>query len=386
MPMDMQEQFESTLVKIKVVGVGGGGNNAINRMIESGVEGVEFVAVNTDKAALNKSVAPYKVAIGEKLTKGHGAGANPDVGARAAEESVEDLTAALKGADMVFITAGMGGGTGTGAAPIVAKIARDMGILTVAVVTKPFDFEGRKRMLQAEAGIKNLRDTVDSLLVIPNERLKQISNTRITFLNAFVEADNVLKHGVQSISDLIRNIGIINLDFADVTTIMKDAGYAHMGVGVAQGKDKAEQAAKAAISSPLLETSIEGARGLLINITSSPDISLEEIDIASHIISDEAHPDATVIWGSIIDPTLEDEMRITVIAAGFDGNNKYTQAEKAASAATAKKAAPTAKSVNEGIGAEQTAEKTEEKDEAADSGFSDDEFGELLDLLNKNKR
>ena len=342
MPMDMQEQFESTLVKIKVVGVGGGGNNAINRMIESGVEGVEFVAVNTDKAALNKSVAPYKVAIGEKLTKGHGAGANPDVGARAAEESVEDLTAALKGADMVFITAGMGGGTGTGAAPIVAKIARDMGILTVAVVTKPFDFEGRKRMLQAEAGIKNLRDTVDSLLVIPNERLKQISNTRITFLNAFVEADNVLKHGVQSISDLIRNIGIINLDFADVTTIMKDAGYAHMGVGVAQGKDKAEQAAKAAISSPLLETSIEGARGLLINITSSPDISLEEIDIASHIISDEAHPDATVIWGSIIDPTLEDEMRITVIAAGFDGNNKYTQAEKAASAATAKKAAPTA--------------------------------------------
>ena len=373
MPMDMQEQFESTLVKIKVVGVGGGGNNAINRMIESGVEGVEFVAVNTDKAALNKSVAPYKVAIGEKLTKGHGAGANPDVGARAAEESVEDLTAALKGADMVFITAGMGGGTGTGAAPI-------------AVVTKPFDFEGRKRMLQAEAGIKNLRDTVDSLLVIPNERLKQISNTRITFLNAFVEADNVLKHGVQSISDLIRNIGIINLDFADVTTIMKDAGYAHMGVGVAQGKDKAEQAAKAAISSPLLETSIEGARGLLINITSSPDISLEEIDIASHIISDEAHPDATVIWGSIIDPTLEDEMRITVIAAGFDGNNKYTQAEKAASAATAKKAAPTAKPVNEGTGVEQTAEKTEEKDEAADSGFSDDEFGELLDLLNKNKR
>lgn len=318
MPMDMQEQFESTLVKIKVVGVGGGGNNAINRMIESGVEGVEFVAVNTDKAALNKSVAPYKVAIGEKLTKGHGAGANPDVGARAAEESVEDLTAALKGADMVFITAGMGGGTGTGAAPIVAKIARDMGILTVAVVTKPFDFEGRKRMLQAEAGIKNLRDTVDSLLVIPNERLKQISNTRITFLNAFVEADNVLKHGVQSISDLIRNIGVINLDFADVTTIMKDAGYAHMGVGVAQGKDKAEQAAKAAISSPLLETSIHGAKGILISITASHDVGLEEVDQASSMISREAYPDANVIWGLAFDDSLDDEMRITIIATGFD--------------------------------------------------------------------
>ncbi len=238
-------------------------------MIASNIRGVEFISINTDKQALMQSAATHQIAIGNKLTKGHGAGANPDVGARAAEESVEDLTSALKGADMVFITAGMGGGTGTGAAPIVAKIARDMGILTVAVVTKPFDFEGRKRMVQAEGGIKNLRDTVDSLLVIPNERLKQISNTRITFLNAFIEADNVLKHGVQSISDLIRNIGVINLDFADVTTFMKDAGYAHMGVGVAQGKDKAEQAAKAAVSSPLLETSIEGARGLLINITSS---------------------------------------------------------------------------------------------------------------------
>ncbi|MBQ8216276.1 MAG: cell division protein FtsZ [Clostridia bacterium] len=385
MPMDMQEQFESTLVKIKVVGVGGGGNNAINRMIETGVEGVEFVAVNTDKAALNKSVAPYKVGIGEKLTKGHGAGANPDVGARAAEESVEDLTNALKGADMVFITAGMGGGTGTGAAPVVAKIARDMGILTVAVVTKPFDFEGRRRMQQAEIGIKNLRETVDSLLVIPNERLKQISNTRITFLNAFVEADNVLKHGVQSISDLIRNIGVINLDFADVTTIMKDAGYAHMGVGVAQGKDKAEQAAKAAISSPLLETSIEGARGLLINITSSPDISLEEIDIASHLISDEAHPDSTIIWGSIIDPTLEDEMRITVIAAGFDGNNKYTQVEKPVMKETVKKVAPAPAPVKEEVAAEE-AQPVVDQTAAEDDGFSNEEFDQLLAMLNKNQK
>jgi cell division protein FtsZ len=285
---------------------------------------------------------------------------------------------------MVFITAGMGGGTGTGAAPVVAKIARDMGILTVAVVTKPFDFEGRRRMLQAEMGIKNLRDTVDSLLVIPNERLKQISNTRITFLNAFVEADNVLKHGVQSISDLIRNIGVINLDFADVTTIMKDAGYAHMGVGVAQGKDKAEQAAKAAISSPLLETSIEGARGLLINITSSPDISLEEIDIASHLISDEAHPDSTIIWGSIIDPTLEDEMRITVIAAGFDGNNKYTQSEKPKE--QPKRVAPTPAPVVVEEQPAAPATPVVEQAPAADDGFSDDEFGQLLAMLNKNQK
>ena len=376
--MDMQEQFESTLVKIKVIGVGGGGNNAINRMIEAGVEGVEFVAVNTDKAALNKSLASYKVAIGEKLTKGHGAGSNPDVGARAAEESVEELTNAIKGADMVFITAGMGGGTGTGAAPIVAKIAKDMGVLTVAVVTKPFDFEGRKRMQQAEAGIKNLSESVDSLLVIPNERLKQISNTRITFLNAFVEADNVLKHGVQSISDLIRNIGIINLDFADVTTIMKDAGYAHMGVGAAQGKDKAAQAAKAAISSPLLETSIEGARGVLINITASPDISLEEMDIASHIIADEAHPDATVIWGAIIDPALEDEMRITVIAACFEGRSKNIQEKEGGFA----KKVPAPET--EDVSAE--SESVVNEQPADDGGFSDDEFGQLLDMLNKNKR
>ena len=377
--MDMQEQFESTLVKIKVIGVGGGGNNAINRMIEAGVEGVEFVAVNTDKAALNKSYASYKVAIGEKLTKGHGAGSNPDVGARAAEESVEELTNAIKGADMVFITAGMGGGTGTGAAPIVAKIAKDMGVLTVAVVTKPFDFEGRRRMQQAEAGIKNLSESVDSLLVIPNERLKQISNTRITFLNAFVEADNVLKHGVQSISDLIRNIGIINLDFADVTTIMKDAGYAHMGVGAAQGKDKAEQAAKAAISSPLLETSIEGARGVLINITASPDISLEEMDIASHIIADEAHPDATVIWGAIIDPALEDEMRITVIAACFDGGNKYVREKEPAIA----KKAPEAPA--EAAAADELESVVGEKPAEGEDAFPDDEFAGLLEMLKKNQ-
>ena len=375
MPFDIQDFDNSLLVKIKVVGVGGGGNNAVNRMVEDGVRGVEFIAVNTDKAALAKSAATYKVPIGEKITKGHGAGANPEVGQRAAEESMEDITAALKGADMVFITAGMGGGPGTGAAPVVAKVAREMGILTVAVVTKPFEFEGRKRMQAAENGIKNLRETVDSLLVIPNERLKQISNTRITFLNAFVEADNVLKHGVQSICDLISDIGIVNLDFADVTTIMKDAGYAHMGVGAAQGKEKAETAAKLAISSPLLETTIDGARGILINVTASPDISLEEIDIASHMIADEAHPDATIIWGAIIDPKLEDEMRVTVIATGFDGGKNESRAT--ATKETKKQ---------EAEAEEDTASEDEAEGEGEDGGLTDDEFGQLLEMLNKNKR
>ena len=375
MPFDIQDFDNSLLVKIKVVGVGGGGNNAVNRMVEDGVRGVEFIAVNTDKAALAKSAATYKVPIGEKITKGHGAGANPEVGQRAAEESMEDITAALKGADMVFITAGMGGGTGTGAAPVVAKVAREMGILTVAVVTKPFEFEGRKRMQAAENGIKNLRENVDSLLVIPNERLKQISNTRITFLNAFVEADNVLKHGVQSICDLISDIGIVNLDFADVTTIMKDAGYAHMGVGAAQGKEKAETAAKLAISSPLLETTIDGARGILINVTASPDISLEEIDIASHMIADEAHPDATIIWGAIIDPKLEDEMRVTVIATGFDGGKNES---RATAAKETKK--------QEAEAEEDTASEAEAEGEGEDGGLTDDEFGQLLEMLNKNKR
>lgn len=315
--MAYEDSIDEFSIKIKVIGVGGGGNNAVNRMIDAGVKNVEFVAVNTDKAALQKSKANVKVAIGEKLTKGQGAGSNPEVGAGAAEENSEDITAAIKGADMVFITAGMGGGTGTGAAPVVAKIAKEMGILTVAVVTKPFAFEGKKRMMQAESGIDKLSANVDSLLVIPNERLKQITTNRITFLNAFSEADNVLKHGVQSIADLVTSFGVINLDFADVTTIMKNAGMAHMGVGAAQGKEKAAEAAKAAISSPLLETSISGARGILVNITCSPDLGLEEMDAATSMITSEASPDATIIWGAIIDESLEDEMRITVIATGF---------------------------------------------------------------------
>ena len=305
-------------VNIKVLGVGGGGNNAVNRMISTNIRGVEFVSVNTDRQALKKSDAPVQLVIGEKITKGFGAGANPQIGARSAEESIDDIKAILAGTDMVFITAGMGGGTGTGAAPVVARVAKEMDILTVAIVTKPFGFEGKKRMEQAEAGIAALSSYVDSLIVIPNERLKQISDTRITLSNAFEVADDVLRRGVQSVSELINVPAFINLDFADVTSVMKGAGYAHMGVGSATGKDKAEQAARAAISTPLLETSIKGAAGVLISITASPDVGLEDVDLASTMISNEASPDANVIWGVAFDPELEDEMRITIIATGFE--------------------------------------------------------------------
>ena len=305
-------------VNIKVIGVGGGGNNAVNRMISTNIRGVEFVAVNTDRQALKKSDASTQIVIGEKITKGFGAGANPLIGARAAEESIEDIKKVLEGTDMVFVTAGMGGGTGTGATPVVARAAREMDILTIGIVTKPFAFEGPRRMNQAEDGITELRQYVDSLVVIPNERLKQVSDTRITLANAFESADDVLRKGVQSISDLINGSGFINLDFADVTSVMKDAGYAHMGVGSATGKDKAELAAKAAISSPLLETSIKGARGLLISISISPDVGLEDVDLACTMIYNEADPEANVIWGVTFDPELEDEMRITIIATGFE--------------------------------------------------------------------
>ncbi|MBQ4604551.1 MAG: cell division protein FtsZ [Clostridia bacterium] len=307
---------------IKVIGVGGGGNNAVNRMVENDVKGVEFIAVNTDKQALLRCAAPTKILIGEKVTKGRGAGANPEVGLRAAEENIDDIKAALVDTDMVFITAGMGGGTGTGAAPAIAKVAKEMGILTIGVVTKPFAFEGPRKMLQAEAGIENLRKTVDSIIMIPNERLKFVSETRITLANAFQIADDVLRQGVQSITELINVSSFINLDFNDVGTIMRDAGLAHMGVGMGQGKDKAELAAKAAISSPLLETSISGARGIIINITSSPDIGLEEVEYAANLISKEANPEANIIWGAAFDTSLEDEMKVTVVATGFDADNK----------------------------------------------------------------
>lgn len=308
---------DSKVVQIKVVGVGGGGGNAVNRMVHCNIQDVEFVAVNSDKPALAKSTATHKILIGEKVTKGMGAGAKPEIGARAAEESKEALTDVLTGADMVFITAGMGGGTGTGAAPYVAKIAKEMGILTVGVVTTPFAFEGKRRMDQAKKGIDELAQNVDSIMVIPNERLKEVATEKITLLNAFEIANDVLRQGVQSISDLVNATGLVNSDFADVTEIMKDAGFAHMGVGRAKGKDKAEQAAQQAISSPLLNTSIDGAHGILLNITASTDIGLEEIDIASSIVTAAVHPDCEIIWGANFDENLEDEMIITVIATRF---------------------------------------------------------------------
>ena len=313
------ETGPESVVNIKVIGVGGGGNNVVNRMVRSGTKGVEFVAVNTDKQALNVSSATYKIQIGEKLTHGQGAGSDPEVGRKSAEESRNQIAKALEDTDMVFITAGMGGGTGTGGAPIVAEIAKEMDILTVAVVTKPFGFEGR-RMQQAESGIAELKDKVDSLVIIPNERLKHATDQKITFANAFEIADDVLRQAVQSISDLIRDTGFINLDFADVTAIMKNAGMAHMGVGRAAGKGKAEEAARMAISSPLLETSIEGAKGVLINVTGSMDIGLEEVEQAASLVQQAVHPDALTIFGATFDETMDDEIRVTVIATGFDKN------------------------------------------------------------------
>ena len=369
-------------VNIKVIGVGGGGNNAVNRMTNS-VKGVEFITINTDMQALVKSSATTKIPIGEKITKGHGAGSNPEVGAKAAEESEEAITAALRGADMVFVTTGMGGGTGTGAAPVVARIAKSMGILTVGIVTKPFAFEGKKRMDQAEAGIEKLKEYVDSLIIIPNDRLKEVGE-KITLMNAFQVADDVLRHGVQSISELINIPEYINLDFADVTSIMQDAGYAHMGVGEASGKDKATEAAKAAITSPLLETTITGAKGILISITASPDIQLEDIEIASSLISSEASEDATVIWGAAFDETLEDTMKVTIIATGFINKNDaggFAKKDTLKPIASGKiKAGVKETNVTK---AGQQIEEPKEAEE--DAPISDDDFNEILKMLNMGK-
>ena len=312
---------QANLAKIKVVGVGGGGGNAVNRMIDAGVQGVDFIAVNCDAQALILSKAQTKLQIGEKLTKGLGAGANPEIGQKAAEESVDEITEKLKGADMVFVTAGMGGGTGTGAAPVVAECAKKAGALTVGVVTKPFSFEGKRRMNQAEAGIVNLKDKVDTLITIPNDRLLQVIDRRTSMLDAFKIADDVLRQGVQGISDLIAVPGIINADFADVKTIMSDAGSALMGIGTAKGDNGAVSAAEAAIKSPLLEASIEGARGVLFNITGGKDLSLVDVTEASNIITETVDPEANIIFGAVIDEKLQDEIRVTVIATGFRGNN-----------------------------------------------------------------
>ena len=365
------ETGPENVVSIKVIGVGGGGNNVVNRMVRSGVKSVEFIAVNTDKQALTSSSAGYKIQIGEKLTHGQGAGSNPDVGRKSAEESRNQISKALEDTDMVFITAGMGGGTGTGAAPVVAEIAREQGVLTVGVVTKPFAFEGRKRMTQAEQGIEELRSKVDSLVIIPNERLKYATDQKITFANAFEIADDVLRQAVQSISDLIRDTGFINLDFADVSAVMKDAGLAHMGVGRAAGKGKAEEAARMAISSPLLETSINGARGVLINVTGSMDIGLEEVEQAASLVQDAVHPDALTIFGATFDEELDDEMRVTVIATGFAD----AEPEPAPAAPAANQAAQAPQPLNETQG--ETAESA--------AAEADRSFEEILKIFNRDK-
>ena len=376
-----------SVVNIKVIGVGGGGNNVVNRMVRTGTKGVDFIAVNTDKQALTVSSATYKIQIGEKLTNGQGAGSDPEVGRKSAEENRSQISKALEDADMVFITAGMGGGTGTGAAPIVADIAKELGILTVGVVTKPFRFEGRRRMKQAEGGIDELRNKVDSLVIIPNERLKLATDQKITMLNAFEIADDVLQQAVQSISDLIKNTGFINLDFADVSAVMKDAGRAHMGVGRAAGKNKAEEAAKMAISSPLLETSINGAKGVLINVTGSMDIGLEEVETAANLVQEAAHPDANIIFGAAFDDTLEDEIRVTVIATGFDEKEEQPAAAPAA-AASSKPFTSAGARVEEqrAAGAAQPAAPAPAQEpEAEKAAVSDDDWDILERIFNRKR-
>lgn len=305
---------------IKVIGVGGAGNNAVNRMIDAGIKGVDFIAVNTDRQALQTSKAKTKIQIGEKITRGLGAGANPDIGAQSAEENKAEVAEVLRGADMVFVTAGMGGGTGTGAAPIVAQAAKEMGILTIGVVTKPFTFEGKKRLSQAERGIESLKGKVDTLVVIPNDKLLQIIDRKTSIIEAFKQADDILRQGVQGISDLIAIPGLVNLDFADVKTIMLNQGMAHMGVGSATGENRAEDAAKEAIQSPLLETSIEGAKGVIINITGGEDLGLHEVNTAAELVQRSVDPEANIIFGTVTDPDMKEEIKITVIATGFEKN------------------------------------------------------------------
>jgi len=316
---------QNYLAVIKVVGIGGGGVNAVNRMIDVGLKGVEFVAINTDAQALLMSDADVKLDIGRDLTRGLGAGADPDVGRQAAEDHADEIEEVLRGADMVFVTAGEGGGTGTGGAPVVARIARGLGALTIGVVTRPFGFEGRRRSTQAEIGVESLRDEVDTLIVIPNDRLLTLADRNISVIDAFRQADHVLLQGVSGITDLITTPGLINLDFADVKSVMQGAGSALMGIGSARGEDRAVEAAERAISSPLLEASIEGAHGVLLSICGGSDLGLFEINEAARMVSDSAHPDANIIFGAVIDDTLADEVRITVIAAGFDGGTPPTR-------------------------------------------------------------
>ena len=381
------EQGLDNVVSIKVIGVGGGGGNAVNRMVESGVQGVEFISVNTDMQALNFSQAGTKIQIGEKLTKGQGAGANPEIGRKAAEESKEQIAAALAGTNMVFITAGMGGGTGTGAAPVVAQIAREMGILTVGVVTRPFAFEGRKRLEQALAGIDELNKNVDSLVIIPNERLKYVSEQKITFKNAFEIADGVLRQAVANISELITVPGFINLDFADVTSVMKDAGYAHIGTGRAAGKDKAAEAARMAISSPLLETSIDMAHGVIVSVIGSDDIGLDEVETAATMVQQAAHPDAHIIFGAFIDDTMDDEIRVVVIATGFDNIPNSAKMDMDG-AGLQRKAAPaqTGSGLFSNASAEAEQKPAAQPQSSSDVGSDDAAFDVLMRIFDKDHR
>ena len=381
------EQGLDNVVSIKVIGVGGGGGNAVNRMVESGVQGVEFISVNTDMQALNFSQAGTKIQIGEQLTKGQGAGANPEIGRKAAEESKEQIAAALAGTNMVFITAGMGGGTGTGAAPVVAQIAREMGILTVGVVTRPFAFEGKKRLEQALAGIDELNKNVDSLVIIPNERLKYVSEQKITFKNAFEIADGVLRQAVANISELITVPGFINLDFADVTSVMKDAGYAHIGTGRAAGKDKAAEAARMAISSPLLETSIDMAHGVIVSVIGSDDIGLDEVETAATMVQQAAHPDAHIIFGAFIDDTMDDEIRVVVIATGFDNIPNSAKMDMDG-AGLQRKAAPaqTGSGLFSNASAEAEQKPAAKPQSSSDVGSDDAAFDVLMRIFDKDHR
>ena len=381
------EQGLDNVVSIKVIGVGGGGGNAVNRMVESGVQGVEFISVNTDMQALNFSQAGTKIQIGEKLTKGQGAGANPEIGRKAAEESKEQIAAALAGTNMVFITAGMGGGTGTGAAPVVAQIAREMGILTVGVVTRPFAFEGKKRLEQALAGIDELNKNVDSLVIIPNERLKYVSEQKITFKNAFEIADGVLRQAVANISELITVPGFINLDFADVTSVMKDAGYAHIGTGRAAGKDKAAEAARMAISSPLLETSIDMAHGVIVSVIVSDGIGLDEVETAATMVQQAAHPDAHIIFGAFIDDTMDDEIRVVVIATGFDNIPNSAKMDMDG-AGLQRKAAPaqTGSGLFSNASAEAEQKPAAKPQSSSDVGSDDAAFDVLMRIFDKDHR
>lgn len=364
------------VVVLKVVGVGGAGNNVVNRMVNSGSQGVEFISVNTDKQALAVSGANQTIQIGEKLTHGQGAGSNPEIGRKSAEESRNEIAKALEDADMVFITAGIGGGTGTGAAPVVAEVAHEAGKLTVGVVTKPFKFEGKRRMDQALEGINELLEKVDSLLIIPNDRLKYATDQKVTLSNAFEIADDVLRQAVTSISDLIKNTGFINLDFADVTCIMKGAGFAHMGVGSAIGKGKAEDAARMAVSSPLMETSINGARGVLINITGSDDMGLEDVEAAANLVQEAAHPDANIIFGATFDNTMEDQIRVTVIATGFEDP---TESGKPAQAAAEVKPVEKASGL---FSAATAAQKEAEPAPATGAQEGEDPFDSIFKIFN----